>query len=117
MRWNHNCTAAAIHPDGDKLLVCDRENNRVQLFSLSGDFIDSWFSHRACGVTVSGGSIYVAELGTHSGVHGFGQWADYSKWTPNIGNVISILGAHRSFQLWPAAGTGHIACCKNPACV
>ena len=40
---------------------------------------------------VSGGSIYIAELGTHSGVHGFGQWKDYSQWTPNIGNVISIL--------------------------
>ena len=40
-----------------------------------------------------GGAIYIAELGTHSGVHGFGQWADYTKWTPNIGNVISILSA------------------------
>ena len=40
-----------------------------------------------------GGTIYIAELGTHSGVHGFGQWADYTKWTPNIGNVISILSA------------------------
>ena len=43
----------AIHPDLDKLIVCDRENNRVQLFTLEGEFISSWFSHRACGVHVS----------------------------------------------------------------
>ena len=33
----------AIHPDLDKLIVCDRENNRVQLFTLEGEFISSWF--------------------------------------------------------------------------
>lgn len=115
----------AIHPDMDKVIVCDRENNRehsavlhllcsaslllskwqllvailvvlpeppgVQIFTLEGEFVSSWFSHRACGVCVSGKSIYIAELGTHSTVHGFGQWADYSRWTPNIGNKISIL--------------------------
>ena len=53
------------------------ENNRVQIFSLEGDFISSWFSHRACGVCVHQGLIYIAELGTHSAVHGYGQWSDY----------------------------------------
>jgi hypothetical protein len=50
----------------DKLIVCDRENNRVQIFTLGGEFVSSFFSHRACGVCVSGGSVYIAELGAKS---------------------------------------------------
>lgn len=73
------------------ILVVLPEPPGVQIFTLEGEFVSSWFSHRACGVCVSGKSIYIAELGTHSTVHGFGQWADYSRWTPNIGNKISIL--------------------------
>jgi DNA-binding beta-propeller fold protein YncE len=81
----------AVHPDLDKLLVCDRENNRIQLFTLEGEFVTSWFSHRPAAVCVAGGSIYVAELGTHSGVHGYGNFSRPENWTPNIGNKIAIL--------------------------
>jgi hypothetical protein len=56
----------AIHPNLDKLIVCDRENNRVQIFTLGGEFVSSFFSHRACGVCVSAGSVYIAELGAKS---------------------------------------------------
>ena len=28
--------------DGDRIIVCDRENHRIQLFSLDGEFIEFW---------------------------------------------------------------------------
>ena len=87
-----SCDSTVIVQTVDKyhrVSLC--EPSGVQIFTLDGEFVSSWFSHRACGVCVSGGTIYIAELGTHSAVHGFGQWADYGNWTPNIGNKISIL--------------------------
>ena len=40
-----------IHPDLDKVIVADRENSRLQLFTLDGVFVESWPCHRACGLS------------------------------------------------------------------
>ena len=29
--------------DGDRVIVCDRENHRIQLFSLDGEFLEVWY--------------------------------------------------------------------------
>ena len=52
---------------GEELLVvCDRENFRLQLFTLDGEFVDQWHMHRPCAATRYPGSqelLLVGELG------------------------------------------------------
>jgi len=67
----------ACDPDG-RVLVCDRENDRIQVFSQDGEFLEQWpDTVRPCAITVdSNGLVYVAELwrpveaGQGSFVHG-----------------------------------------------
>jgi sugar lactone lactonase YvrE len=48
----------------DRLIVCDRENNRVQFFSTDGDFIDEWRGLKApASVACADGLVYVVEMG------------------------------------------------------
>jgi DNA-binding beta-propeller fold protein YncE len=53
--------------DGDgRLFVADRENHRLQIFDLSGTFLDQWNNmHRPCGLHIHEGHVYVGELPTH----------------------------------------------------
>ncbi len=59
-----------------RVLVCDRENDRIQIFSADGAFIDQWTDvQRPCDLAIDAdGLIYVAELwrpkGKKSFVHG-----------------------------------------------
>ena len=50
-----------------EIIVCDRENNRVQVFSLDGKYQREWMAHKAVAVEVIGTGdnlkIYVAEQG------------------------------------------------------
>jgi len=77
------------------MLVADRENQRVQLFTLDGVFKDQWHAHRATAVSVgknSDGSsdIFVAEQGTTSRVQQGEGHSRLDTWTPNIGHRIGI---------------------------
>ena len=60
------CHGLAIDARGDTptLLVCDRENRRVQRFSLDGDFIDVPVEglRRPCAIGISGDEMAIAEL-------------------------------------------------------
>ncbi len=50
----------------DGVIVCDRENHRVQVFSKSGEFRQTWHSHKAVAVFAGRGddtNVYVAEQG------------------------------------------------------
>lgn len=59
-----------------RVLVCDRENDRIQIFSPDGVYVDQWTDvQRPCDLAIdSDGLIYVAELwrpkGKKSFVHG-----------------------------------------------
>lgn len=59
-----------------RVLVCDRENDRIQVFSPEGAFLDCWTDvQRPCDLAIDAdGLIYVAELwrpkGKKSFVHG-----------------------------------------------
>lgn len=71
----------------DQVIVCDRENHRVQVFGLDGRFVREWHVHKATAVQVTGSGddtrIYVAEQGpppVQSGV-------------PNLGHRVSIYAA------------------------
>ncbi|GAA0981518.1 peptidyl-alpha-hydroxyglycine alpha-amidating lyase family protein [Acrocarpospora macrocephala] len=64
-----------ITPDG-RVLVGDRENDRIQVFDTTGKFIEAWTDvRRPCALTVApDGTVFVAELwrpkGAKSFVHG-----------------------------------------------
>ncbi len=67
--------AVGISPDG-RLFVADRENDRIQIFSLDGDLLDIWTHvQRPTDVAFDGeGRVYVSELwwrvGQESFAHG-----------------------------------------------
>ena len=53
-----------------RLLVADRENHRIQLFTQDGDHIETWTGFRQpCSVTVGpDGTVYVPELGSRMSI-------------------------------------------------
>ena len=50
----------------DRVVVCDRENFRVQVFTTDGEFVDQWHVHHPMSVCEGKGddpSLYVGEMG------------------------------------------------------
>lgn len=79
-------------PEGDRVLVADRENHRIQIFSASGQYLAQWHVHRPCGIALSWDRrlLYVCQLApSHSSQRTGGQ-AHPEKWTSNIGNCVTI---------------------------
>jgi DNA-binding beta-propeller fold protein YncE len=57
----------------DRVMVCDRENHRVQVFTLDGEFVTGWHAHKAVAVCAGRGpdtNLYVAEQGPPPVQHG-----------------------------------------------
>jgi DNA-binding beta-propeller fold protein YncE len=52
-----------VHSDG-RVFVCDRENDRIQIFSPSGEFLAEWLDvQRPCNIYIDDkGLVYVGEL-------------------------------------------------------
>lgn len=93
----------------DAVIVCDRENHRVQTFTLDGEFLKNWHAHKAVAVTSGKGddkAVYVAEQGP----------PPVQKGVPNLGHRVSIFnlegklirrvgaslpGEHPDQFLWP----------------
>lgn len=50
---------------GGRVLVADRENSRVQIFSADGDYLDAWtWTNRPCDLFIDAQqNLYIAELG------------------------------------------------------
>jgi sugar lactone lactonase YvrE len=61
-----------VLPD-ERVLVCDRENERIQVFDLNGAFLDEWTDlARPDDVCVDdAGNVYVAELGERAALFPF----------------------------------------------
>ena len=53
----------AVHPDG-RVFVADRENDRIQIFSAEGEYLDQWLdTQRPTQLQIgSDGVVHVAEL-------------------------------------------------------
>lgn len=77
-----------------RLAVCDRENMRVQLFSMHGELVGSWHMHRpvaiCCGKGADITSVYVAELGSDVAFQRGKGPQHLSTFVPNIGNRIVV---------------------------
>ena len=88
--------------DARTVLVADRENSRVQAFTVDGEHLRSFASHRAVAVTVGRGAngprgeqtsrVFIAEQGSSSTVQrgdGMGSH-QLQTWTKHIGHRIGI---------------------------
>jgi DNA-binding beta-propeller fold protein YncE len=64
--------AVLVLPD-ERVLVCDRENSRIQIFDLDGRYLDEWTDFaRPDDVCVDdAGNVYVAELGERAALFPF----------------------------------------------
>ncbi|MCS7207424.1 MAG: peptidyl-alpha-hydroxyglycine alpha-amidating lyase family protein [Dehalococcoidia bacterium] len=64
-----------VDPRG-RVLVCDRENDRIQIFDQEGRFLGQWTGiPRPAGLALDAqGTLYVAELGSRSGPPGVSIW-------------------------------------------
>ncbi|SVD62260.1 uncharacterized protein METZ01_LOCUS415114, partial [marine metagenome] len=52
-----------------RVFKCDRENNRIQIFSDQGEFIEEWVGMRMPGdIWITNNTVYVVEQGSGSGV-------------------------------------------------
>lgn len=83
----------------DRVMVADRENQRVQIFDLDGNYLQSWHAHRAVAVEVatinnnhpySSPWVYIAEQGTTSAVQRGDGMYELQTWTKNIGHRVGI---------------------------
>ena len=76
--------------DDEEVIVCDRENYRVQVFSIDGEFRREWNAHKAVAVEVTGTGddvrIYVAEQGPTTG--------SPSRGNKNVGNRVGVYDRH-----------------------
>jgi len=68
----------------NRVVVCDRENFRIQVFSIEGEFLDLWHLHRPAAIGMSGGPrplFFVCEHTPHK----------IQKGVPNLGGCIKVL--------------------------
>jgi DNA-binding beta-propeller fold protein YncE len=64
--------SVAVAPDG-RVLVADRENERIQIFTAKGAFLSEWTGfHRPAGLCLRDGLVYVTELSRRPG---YVSWA------------------------------------------
>src|SRR5262245_54287767 len=79
-------TPHGIWVEGERVYLLDRENNRIQIFSLDGDFIDMWTElERPTDMYVDrSGVAYISELEDHISIRDL------------AGNVIGRFGSERS---------------------
>ena len=54
-----------------RLLVADRENDRIQLFDLEGNYLEAWLSQKPCSIEVHDGLVYVGETRVDAGSYSF----------------------------------------------
>ena len=80
-----------ISPDGTKVLVADRENSRVSVYTVDGVLLDNWSAgHRPAGLCARGGFVYVAEQQARMEFAGFQKFDQLDTWSHNIGCRVSI---------------------------
>ncbi|MEX0762218.1 MAG: peptidyl-alpha-hydroxyglycine alpha-amidating lyase family protein [Dehalococcoidia bacterium] len=74
----------------DKIVVCDRENFRLQVFTTDGEFVDQWHIHHPMSITHGRNgdtSLYVGEMGPPPVQNG----------VPNLGNRVTILSSEGEY--------------------
>jgi DNA-binding beta-propeller fold protein YncE len=93
----------------DRVIVCDRENNRVQMFTIDGEFIRQWMVHKAVAVFAGRGddtNLYIAEQGPAAVQRGVANIGNRVGIYTRDGDLIQRIGAPHFGQepdqfLWP----------------
>jgi DNA-binding beta-propeller fold protein YncE len=67
--------------DDDRVVVCDRENFRLQIFTVDGEFLELIWIHRPIGIRHHDGLLYVTESGPNA------RFKD----RPNFGHRVAVL--------------------------
>lgn len=82
----------AITPEG-RILVVDRENERIQVFTRSGKYVEEWTSvQRPSSVAIDRqGLVYVAELAWHRGQRSWTRGSIESEVPPRL-TVLDLSG-------------------------
>ena len=72
---------------GDRVYVADRQNGRIQVFTLGGDYVEEWPGlARPCDIYIDGrGLVYVAELMSRVSILSM------------MGEVLARMGGEKSF--------------------
>eukprot|EP00944_MAST-04C_sp_MAST-4C-sp1_P007906 g7906.t1 len=93
----------------DRVLVADRENQRVQIFDLNGQYLQSWHAHRAVAVEIGWINslpwVYIAEQGTTSAVQRGNGMYELQTWTKNIGHRVGIYHSNNNGILQSKIGS------------
>ncbi len=82
-----------INENDDTLIVADRENSRIQIFDLQGNFIYKWNMFRPCGMELSyfnnqyPKALFISQL---SPSYVAKEGHDFKKLKSNQGNCVSI---------------------------
>jgi hypothetical protein len=81
-------TPHGIGVHSDKVFVCDRENNRIQVYTADGEFVEIWnMMERPTDMYISpDGVVYISELEDHVSIRDL------------QGNEIGRFGSERSHQ-------------------
>jgi DNA-binding beta-propeller fold protein YncE len=87
---------AVVFDRNGRLLVADRENSRIQVFSETGRFIEQWTNlARPCDMAISrDGFIFVAELGLYAGPYPF----DPAPSDPHAHSRVSVMDQRGEVQ-------------------
>jgi DNA-binding beta-propeller fold protein YncE len=86
--------------DRDHLIVCDRENYRLQIFSTAGEFVDQWHIHHPGAIRRHGEELFVAEIGPVPYQWGVENLGSHVRVLDLQGGELAVLGENR-------AGQGH----------
>ncbi|BCB74812.1 peptidyl-alpha-hydroxyglycine alpha-amidating lyase family protein [Phytohabitans flavus] len=81
--------------DEEHLIVCDRENFRLQIFTVDGAFVAQWHAFRPCAITVRAGLVYLAELGPAPAYHGLPDLGSRVRILTGDGRRVGTVGASR----------------------
>ncbi len=82
----------------DRVAVCDRENFRVQVFTLDGKYVEQWHMHRPIAIFAGKGAdtnTYVGEAGAPPVQAG----------VPNLGLRVAVVNGHGKIVISFGAGT------------
>src|SRR5204863_530245 len=89
----------------ERVLVCDRENNRIQIFDLDGRYLGEWSDlARPDDVCVDdAGNVFVAELGERAALFPF-MPSPWGQNRPARISVVDLDGKGASWMEVTAAG-------------
>ncbi len=96
--------AVWVLPD-ERVMVADRENDRIQFFDAGGNYLEEWTDLRCpCNIHVDGdGIVYVVELSTRAGRRSFVHGIDPE---PRAGRVSIFTSDGTLISRWGEVGNG-----------